>query len=167
VAALVWVVSHPAILKQMEHALLQNPMGRRWKRLHRVVAELLHGLSELRKLLRLQPLSMGLLLSVVVWFMEAMLLKHLLGQMGTILSVAEAAVLRTATSLGGVLSLLPGGLGPSELTSIGLAMAFGASKSQALATTVMLRAATLLLPAMIGTLALLAQPDLQSLSRNK
>jgi uncharacterized protein (TIRG00374 family) len=74
-------------------------------------------------------------------------------------------VLRTATSLGGVLSLLPAGLGTSELTSVGLAVLYGADQSSALALTVVLRLATLLLPSLVGAISLWRQQDLQQLRR--
>jgi uncharacterized membrane protein YbhN (UPF0104 family) len=69
-------------------------------------------------------------------------------------------VIRTATGLGGVISLLPAGLGTSEATAIGLAMAFGASRPSALAATLMLRFSTLAVPCLIGVITLLRQKDL-------
>ena len=65
-----------------------------------------------------------------------------------------------AWSLGGLISLLPAGLGTSEATAIGLAVVYGASRAQALAATLMLRIATLAVPCLLGMIALLRQPDL-------
>jgi uncharacterized membrane protein YbhN (UPF0104 family) len=90
---------------------------------------------------------------------------HLLRQLGAAVSLEQATVLRTATSLGGVLSLLPAGLGTSELTSVGLAVLYGAGQGTALALTVVLRLATLLLPSAVGAMSLALQPDLQRLRR--
>jgi hypothetical protein len=64
-----------------------------------------------------------------------------------------------------VLSLLPAGLGTSELTSVGLAVLYGADRSSALALTVVLRLATLLLPSLVGAISLWRQQDLQQLRR--
>lgn len=64
-----------------------------------------------------------------------------------------------------MLSLLPAGLGTSELTSVGLAVLYGADQSSALALTVVLRLATLLLPSLVGAISLWRQQDLQQLRR--
>ncbi|MCX5943489.1 MAG: hypothetical protein NTU65_10605 [Cyanobacteria bacterium] len=50
---------------------------------------------------------------------------------------------------------MPAGLGTSELTSIGLAVAFGASRPVALATTLILRLVTVVLPSLVGSLILM------------
>ena len=71
------------------------------------------------------------------------------------LSLHQTAVIRTATGLGGVISLLPAGLGTSEATSIGLAMLYGADRSQALAVTMLLRICTLVIPFLVGVLTLI------------
>jgi uncharacterized membrane protein YbhN (UPF0104 family) len=75
-------------------------------------------------------------------------------------------VIRTATGLGGVVSLLPAGLGTSEATAIGLAMLYGAGRSQALAATLVLRLCTLALPCLLGVVALMRQPDLSRRPQN-
>ena len=136
---------------------------RPWQGIRRVLWEGLQALGALRALLRPAPLALGLLLTTVVWGLESALVQALLGRLGTAISLEQAAVLRTATSLGGVLSLLPAGLGSSELTSVGLALLYGASHGTALAVTVVLRLVTLLLPSAIGVLSLMRQPDLQRL----
>jgi uncharacterized protein (TIRG00374 family) len=131
-----------------------------------VLREGVQALATLRTLLlRPAPLAWGLLLTTAVWLLESSLVLHLLRQLGTAVSLEQATVLRTATSLGGVLSLLPAGLGTSELTSVGLAVLYGADRSSALALTVVLRLATLLLPSLVGAISLWRQQDLQQLRR--
>jgi uncharacterized protein (TIRG00374 family) len=131
-----------------------------------VLREGVQALATLRTLLlRPAPLAWGLLLTTAVWLLESSLVLHLLRQLGTAVSLEQATVLRTATSLGGVLSLLPAGLGTSELTSVGLAVLYGADQSSALALTVVLRLATLLLPSLVGAISLWRQQDLQQLRR--
>ncbi|MBM5808865.1 MAG: flippase-like domain-containing protein [Cyanobacteria bacterium K_DeepCast_150m_m2_101] len=158
-----WLLSHPASLARLEQQLLRLPLTRPWRGVRRVLWEGLQAMAELRSLLKPGPLLLGLALTTAVWIVEAALLQLVLQQLGAGLELQQAAVVRTATSLGGVLSLLPAGLGTSELTSVGLAMLYGASQGEALAATVVLRAATLLLPALMGVIALLLQPDLQRL----
>jgi uncharacterized protein (TIRG00374 family) len=140
-------------------------MTRPWRGLRRVLWEGLQAMRELRTLLRPLPLLWGLALTAAVWMLEAAVLQRVLEQLQAMVSLEQAALMRTATSLGGVLSLLPAGLGTSELTSVGLAVIFGANRSQALAATVVLRAMTLVLPALVGAICLLRQPDLQRLRR--
>ena len=162
-AGLAWLLSHPRTLARLEQGLLRLPLVRPWQGLRRVLWEALQALGALRSLLRPVPLALGLLLTTAVWALESALVQALLAQLGTAISLEQAAVLRTATSLGGVLSLLPAGLGSSELTSVGLALLFGASQGTALAVTVVLRLVTLLLPSAIGVVSLVRQPDLQRL----
>jgi uncharacterized protein (TIRG00374 family) len=163
---LAWLFSHPAALRRLERAIGLLPLGRRWHGLQRVLREGVQALATLRTLLlRPAPLAWGLLLTTAVWLLESSLVLHLLRQLGTAVSLEQATVLRTATSLGGVLSLLPAGLGTSELTSVGLAVLYGADQSSALALTVVLRLATLLLPSLVGAISLWRQQDLQQLRR--
>jgi len=161
--ALAWLLSHPAALRRLERAIGLLPLGRRWHGLHRVLREGVQALAALRTLLRPAPIAWGLLLTTAVWLLESSLVLQLLRQLGAAVSLEQASVLRTSTSLGGVLSLLPAGLGTSELTSVGLAVLYGASQSTALALTVVLRLVTLLLPSAVGAMSLALQPDLQRL----
>ncbi|MFZ9462187.1 MAG: lysylphosphatidylglycerol synthase domain-containing protein [Vulcanococcus sp.] len=86
--------------------------------------------------------------------------EHHVEALGSPLTLQQTAVIRTATGLGGVLSLLPAGLGTSEATAIGLAMAYGAPRSVALAATLVLRVATVAVPCLVGLVSLLRQGDL-------
>jgi len=164
-AALAWLLSHPATLVRLERGVLRLPLSRPWHGLRRVLWEGVQALDALRSLWRPLPLLLGLALTIGVWLLESALVLQLLEQLGTAISLQQAAVLRTATSLGGVLSLLPAGLGTSELTSVGLALLFGASQGGALAATLVLRVVTLLLPSAAGLLSLTLQPDLQTIRR--
>jgi len=158
---LIWLLSHPTWLQKLERDLGQMPLGKPWRGLRRALWEGLQALGELRSLLRPAPLALGLGLTTAVWLLESALLQLVLDQLHAAVSLKQAGVMRTATSLGGVLSLLPAGLGTSELTSVGLAVVYGASRSQALAATLVLRSMTLLLPALVGVIGILQQRDLQ------
>ena len=160
---LIWLLSHPSWLQKLERDLGRIPLGKPWRGLRRVLWEGLQALGELSSLLKPGPLALGLSLTTAVWLLESALLQVVLDQLQVAVSLEQAGVMRTATSLGGVISLLPAGLGTSEITSVGLAVFYGASRSQALAATVVLRAMTLLLPALSGAISLLCQPDLQRL----
>jgi uncharacterized membrane protein YbhN (UPF0104 family) len=155
-----WLLTHPRVLQRLEHGLETLPLHRRWQGVIRLLREALLAMGRLRQLMKPRPLLVGTLLACACWLLEAGLLVGLYGALGVPIDWRQAAVIRTATGLGGVVSLLPAGLGTSEATSIGLAMLYGAGHSQALAVTLVLRLCTLALPCLIGVVALMRQPDL-------
>jgi uncharacterized membrane protein YbhN (UPF0104 family) len=150
-----WLFTHPIALAKLERGLERLPANRLLKGPIRLLREGLYGMARLRSLLRPGPLLLGTVLAALAWMLEATLLHGLFTAMGSPIGLASAAVVRTATALGGVLSILPAGLGTSELTSIGLAVAFGASRPVALATTLILRLVTVVLPSLVGSLILM------------
>ena len=150
-----WLFTHPVALAKLERGLEQLPAHRLLKGPIRLLREGLYGMARLRSLLRPGPLLLGTALAALAWMLEATLLHGLFAAMGSPIGLASAAVVRTATALGGVLSVLPAGLGTSELTSIGLAVAFGASRPAALATTLILRLVTVVGPSLVGSLILM------------
>lgn len=155
-----WVLTHPGVIRRMEQVLERLPLHPHWHGVIRLLREALLAMGRMRQLMKPRPLLVGTLLACVCWLVEAMLLQGIYGALGTSLSLHQTAVIRTATGLGGVLSLLPAGLGTSEATAIGLAMAYGAGRSDALAATLMLRFATLAVPCVLGVIALVRQKDL-------
>ena len=161
-----WLLTHPRVLQRLERWLDGLPLHRRWQGLMRLLREALLAMGRMRQLMKPRPLLVGTLLACVCWLMEAGLLVGLYGALGVAIDWREAAVIRTATGLGGVVSLLPAGLGTSEATAIGLAMLYGAGRSQALAATLVLRLCTLALPCLLGVVALMRQPDLSRRSQN-
>ena len=150
-----WLFTHPIALSKLERGLERLPAHRLLKGPIRLLREGLYGMARLRSLLRPGPLLLGTTLASLAWLLEATLLHGLFTAMGSPIGLEAAAVVRTATALGGVLSVLPAGLGTSELTSIGLAVAFGASRPVALATTLILRLVTVVLPSLVGSLILM------------
>lgn len=154
-----WLFTHPRALARLEQALERLPVLRRWDGVIRLLREALQSMGRLRQLMKPGPLLLGVLLSTLTWTLEAALLEGLFGAMGADISLSQAAVIRTATGLGGVISFLPAGLGTSEVTAIGLAVAFGASRPQALAVTLILRLVTVALPCLVGSLVLMRQKD--------
>lgn len=155
-----WLLTHPGVIRRLEHGLERLPLHPRWHGVIRLLREALLAMGRVRQLMKPKPLLVGTLLACVCWMVEAAALQGIYGSLGTPLSLHQTAVIRTATGLGGVLSLLPAGLGTSEATAIGLAMAYGAGRSDALAATLMLRFATLAVPCALGIVALLGQRDL-------
>jgi glycosyltransferase 2 family protein len=155
-----WLFTHPQVLRRLERQLERLPLHR-WQGLNRLLREGLLAVARVRQLMRPRPLLVGSLLASACWLLEAAVLRGLYGSLGIPIGWHQAAVIRTATGLGGVLSLLPAGLGTSEATAIGLAMAYGAGRSEALAVTLMLRFATVAVPCLLGVVVLLRQRDLR------
>jgi uncharacterized membrane protein YbhN (UPF0104 family) len=155
-----WLLTHPRVLLHWEQALEGLPLRPRWRGVVRLLREALLTMGRVRQLMKPWPLLVGTLLACGCWMLEAAALQGIYAALGTPLSLQQTAVIRTATGLGGVLSLLPAGLGTSEATSIGLAMAYGAPRSAALAATLVLRIATVAVPCLIGMVALFSQRDL-------
>jgi hypothetical protein len=161
-----WLLTHPRVLQRLERWLDGLPLHRRWQGLMRLLREALLAMGRMRQLMKPRPLLVGTLLACACWLLEAGLLVGLYGALGVAIDWRQAAVIRTATGLGGVVSLLPAGLGTSEATAIGLAMLYGAGRSQALAATLVLRLCTLALPCLLGVVALMRQPDLSRRPQN-
>ena len=155
-----WVLTHPGVIRRLEQALERLPLHPRWHGVLRLLREALLAMGRVRQLMKPRPLLVGTLLACVCWLVEAAALQGIYAALSTPMSLRQTAVIRTATGLGGVLSLLPAGLGTSEATAIGLAMAYGAGRSDALAATLILRFATLAVPCLLGVIALLRQKDL-------
>ncbi len=152
-----WLLTHPAALRRIEAGLDRLPAHRHWRRLTRLLREALGSAARLRQLLRPWPLLVGTALASLVWLIEAGGLLGLFQLQGDGLSLSQAAVIRTAMALGGVLSFLPAGVGTTEATAIGLAVAFGAGRPSALAATLVLRLATVVLPTVVGLVVLARQ----------
>lgn len=156
-----WLLTHPGVIRRLEHGLEQLPLHPRWHGLLRLLREALLAMGRVRQLMRPKPLLVGTLLACFCWLLEAAVLQGIYASLGSSLSLHQNAVIRSATALGGVLSLLPAGLGTSEATAIGLAMAFGAPRANALAATLVLRIATLAVPCVLGVVVLVRQKDLR------
>jgi uncharacterized membrane protein YbhN (UPF0104 family) len=154
-----WLLTHPAALRRLEAVLDRLPAHRRWHGLTRLLREALGSVGRLRRLLRPWPLLVGSALAALVWLIEAAALMGLLQLQGDPLALTQAAVIRTAMALGGVLSFLPAGVGTAEATAIGLAVAFGVDRPAALAVTLVLRLCTVLLPTAVGLVVLGRQRD--------
>ncbi|MEA5392834.1 lysylphosphatidylglycerol synthase transmembrane domain-containing protein [Cyanobium gracile UHCC 0139] len=149
-----WLLTHPAALRRLEAFLDRLPAHRRWHGLTRLLREALGAVGRMRRLLRPWPLLVGTALAALVWLIEATALMGLLQLQGDPLALTQAAVIRTAMALGGVLSFLPAGVGTAEATAIGLAVAFGVDRPAALAVTLVLRVCTVLLPTAVGLVVL-------------
>ena len=151
-AVLVTSIALPQLAAPLLHRL------RRWlkpgSKRDRTVEHLALLLDSARQLLKPLPLLVGIGLSLLMWSVEGALLQLLFRSLGAAIDGLGATVIRAAIGLGGILTLLPGGVGGAEATGLLLARSYGASMEQAIAATLIIRALTLWFPIGLGCLAL-------------
>jgi uncharacterized protein (TIRG00374 family) len=96
-----------------------------------------------RTLLRLRPLGVTTILSICSWGLECVGMWLVLKGFGVDVSLIAAAFVFAVASILGAISLLPGGLGVTEGSMIGLLLVFEVGRAQAVSATLVIRAATL------------------------
>lgn len=160
-----WAIFILAAIQALIILILQNP-----KRLGRYVLHPLSRIPVLKAitdkvesllqsaglLLRPQILTVGTLIALVAWGMEGIALYHIFQALGAHqVTVYEAIVIHTSAGLIGALSMLPGGIGGMEVAAISLSLLFGATQTQAIAATFLIRLMTLWFAVAIGIVALI------------
>ncbi len=124
--------------------------------LERFTPSLLKGFESSQKLLSLSKLILPLLLSLLAWACEAIGLYLTLYSFGTLLSPLAAIFVYSAATLFGVLTFLPGGIGSTEATMVGLLTLLGVSSSISVPATVIIRFCTLWFAVILGYFFLLS-----------
>lgn len=111
-----------------------------------------------RQLLDWRVLLISTLISVLSWGFECVAFFYVLvglGVAGTPLLLLQATFVFAASTLFGLVSLLPGGLGVSELSSVGLLVALvGVGAATATTATLLIRFCTLWFGVLVGVIAL-------------
>ena len=111
-----------------------------------------------RELLAWRVLLVSTLISVVSWGSECVAFYYVLvgvGSAGTPLLLLQATFIFAASTLFGLVSFLPGGLGVSEVSSVGLLIALArATTAGATTATILIRFCTLWFGVLLGLLAL-------------
>lgn len=110
------------------------------------------------QLLSWEILSISTLLSLVSWGLECVAFYYILeglGEPGTLLLLQQATFIFAASTLFGLVSFLPGGLGVSEASSAALLVTLvGMSASAATTATILIRLCTLWFGVTLGVVAL-------------
>ena len=102
-------------------------------------------------LLRGRPLLVGIALGVFAWFAECTALYVVLGGLGsTTVTLYAVTFVYALSTLGGALSLLPGGLGVTEFGMTALLVLFGVARNTAVAAVLIVRLCTLWFAAALG-----------------
>lgn len=106
--------------------------------------------ESIHALLRPRPLAVAVVLSVVAWAFECFgywIVLHVFDAPPTVL---KAVFIYAFSTVIGAASMLPGGLGTTEGSLTGLSMLAGAAKDVAIASTFIIRVATLWFAVLLG-----------------
>ncbi|NWF78460.1 MAG: flippase-like domain-containing protein [Chloroflexi bacterium] len=123
------------------------------------IAPRLHTIyASTQQLLAWRVLLIATLISTLSWGFECLAFYYVLvglGMAGTPLLLLQATFIFAASTLFGLVSFLPGGLGVSEASSVGLLVAIiGLSASTATTATIIIRFCTLWFGVLLGVIAL-------------
>jgi uncharacterized protein (TIRG00374 family) len=124
--------------------------------LHRFLDHAKDAYESMYVLLRPRPLLIAVVLSVVAWSFECFgywIVLHVFEAPPTIL---KATFIYAFSTVVGAISMLPGGLGTTEGSLTGLAQLAGTSQDIAVASTFLIRAATLWFAVVIGIIVTFA-----------
>ena len=132
----------------------------------RVINEASIVFKQTLQLIKPLPLLISVLLCSSSWLIESYLLFLTFSALDVNFSFSQSILIRTLMGIGGVISLLPGGLITTDSTSIALSIAYGAGRLEAFAATLFIRIYTLFLPSLIGLIAIILQKDLNSTQQN-
>ncbi len=103
-------------------------------------------------------------LAVIAWGLEGFALYEIFHYLGvTKITLYQAILTHTASGLIGALSMLPGGLGGTELLTIGLSQKFGATVSIATTATILIRLLTLWFAVFLGIICLIQLQSIKNI----
>ncbi|HEY8381278.1 MAG TPA: lysylphosphatidylglycerol synthase transmembrane domain-containing protein [Microvirga sp.] len=108
-------------------------------------------------------LFLTLILGVAGWLAEAYALSLVLSALGADIPLAACAFIFAASALAGALVLLPGGLGGTEASMVGLLVLSGVDMGAAVAATGLIRLTTLWFATGLGLIALPMAFDFSSI----
>jgi uncharacterized protein (TIRG00374 family) len=124
----------------------------------KIAPRLLTVYESTRQLLDWRVLLVSTLISFVSWGFECVAFYYVLvglGVEGTPLLLLETTFIFAASTLFGLVSLLPGGLGVSEVSSVGMLVAIsGLGAATATTATILIRFCTLWFGVLVGVVAL-------------
>lgn len=101
-------------------------------------------------MLRPRPFAIAVALSVIAWFFEGLGYWIILAVFDAPPTMLKAMFIYSFSTVVGAVSMLPGGLGPTEGSLTGLAQLAGATKDVAVASTFIIRSATLWFAVLLG-----------------
>jgi len=110
------------------------------------------------QMLKIKPLLIAIIISVFAWFFECIgfyvVLKVFASSSGVEISLMIATFIYGFSTLVGAVAMLPGGLGATEASLTGLLVLLKISKGISVASTIIIRIATLWFAVVVGIIAL-------------
>lgn len=107
-----------------------------------------------RTLLKPKPIGLATLISFCAWGLECLCMYLVFAGLGVKIGLLESMFIFAFSSIVGVVTMLPGGLGTAEGSMVGLAVMVGVNISQATVATLLIRFATLWFGVIIGLVIL-------------
>lgn len=128
---------------------------RRWrlKRLARLATTLKQGLLACRTWLTPLDILISLALGILAWSITALSFAWLLGRLDISIAFLPSLAIYPLAMLAGAASMMPGGIGSTEVTIVALLAVFGVSTAQATLAAVGIRFATLWFAVLCGLMA--------------
>lgn len=118
------------------------------------VAHMLDVILNAARCFHIPIMIYGIVIGLVAWGAEGVGLYVLIKYVGIDVGIATAVFIYSFAILVGAVSLIPGGLGGTEVTMAGLLILHGVPEANAVAITVLLRLGTLWFAVVLGALAL-------------
>ena len=150
IACVTYAACHPDWLSRAAAYLRQRGL----KRLARILRVLRSGLTGCRQWLTPKDLATSLLLGIVAWGMTAGSFALLLVWLGIDIPLFSALAIYPLAMLAGAASMLPGGLGSTEVTVAGLLVYMGFPLGLATVAAIGIRLSTLWLAIAVGLCAM-------------
>jgi uncharacterized protein (TIRG00374 family) len=131
-----------------------------WPRLARLTAVLRAALQDIRVWMNPRDILVMLIFGGVAWGATSFAFVYLLGHLGIFLPGLHGAGIYPLSMMAGAVSMLPGGLGSTEVTIVGLLQAEGVAASLAVLAAVGIRLGTLWFAILCGFAAMVASEAL-------
>ncbi len=145
------VIQNPRLYRALAHRLMSAlPWNRMNNLIHHSVSLVLHC----NALFRPRIFISGLLLATVAWGLEAVNLFFITTMLQVDISFLDVLFVYAFAKLVGAISMIPGGMGSTEATMVGLLILHGVDETTALACAVLLRITTFWFVVSLGMIAL-------------
>lgn len=148
---IIFLLQHPQILQ----SYLLKPLKTipKLKKLAEKLDVLIWSAS---KLLKPKLLIGSTIIALIAWGLEGIALYYIFQYLqAESVTLYQAILIHTASGLIGAVSMLPGGIGTMEASAVSLSMIYGATQTQAVVATFLIRLLTLWFAVAIGILAML------------
>jgi uncharacterized protein (TIRG00374 family) len=136
-------------------AYLLKPL-KRISQLKGLVEKLDSLIHSANKLLQPRLLIGSTIIALIAWGLEGTALYYIFQYLqAESVTFYQAILIHTASGLIGAISMLPGGIGSMEASAVSLSMIYGATQTQAIVATFLIRLLTLWFAVAVGILAML------------